>query len=129
MTVESVLGHFGKRCRLHDAGICEHDVEVALLSRDLAKKAIQLIESANISADCGDVTTDAFHRCIERIATPSRDEDVSAAGNELLRCRKTDPAAAAGDESNLAFEPIHECPLFRCQIAHFDCARLGHHVV
>lgn len=57
--------------------------------------------------DAGHIGSDLLYRLIQIRLTVSRDEDVCAFVDKLLRRRKTDAASAARNERNFSFELMY----------------------
>src|SRR5208282_4349601 len=99
-----------------DAGIREHNVELALLPLDLCEQAIEVSEPGHVALNAGDLAADLFLRHVEFCRAASCNKHIRAFCNESLRRRQTDAAIAAGDECHLAFEFSTHCDrsLFGC---------------
>ncbi len=89
---------------LRNAGIGEHNIELALLPLDLREEAIKIAKVRHVSLYAGHISSDFLDRRSQfRITAPGY-EDVRAFFHKLLRRRKTDAAIAASNERDLSFK-------------------------
>src|SRR5258707_436198 len=69
-------------CR--EAGICEHDIELALVPLDLREQAIKIVELRHVAFYGGHIFSDLFYGRVEFLLTTSGYEDVCAFVHELF---------------------------------------------
>src|SRR6266478_9539563 len=92
---------------LRNAGIGEHNIELALLPLDLREEAIKIAQVRHVSLYAGHVCTDLLYRSSQLPITATRYEHVRAFVHELLRRRKTNAAIATGNQCNFSFKLGH----------------------
>src|SRR4029077_12223272 len=81
------LGDLAQAGELRATGICEHDIELALLPLDLREEAIEIVKVRHVSLDAGDISSDLFYRPSQLGLAAPGDEDVGALADKLL-CRR-----------------------------------------
>jgi len=91
-----------ERHRLYQPGAGDDDVEPALLRFDRREETIEIVQVGQIALYCGHLLADCRDRLVELGLPSAGDERVAAFGHEPLRGRQADPAAAAGDDRDLA---------------------------
>src|SRR5262245_28942580 len=113
----SYLAEWGK---LRDAGIREHDIELALLPLDLGEEAIEVAEVTHVSLDAGHIASDLLDRRRRLGLTAPGDEDVGAFLHELLRRGQANAAIATRNECDFSFKLAHVV-LLGCQARALRC--------
>jgi hypothetical protein len=87
------------------ACVGENNIEAAFLLLDLGEEAVEVLEIGGISADGLELgSADSSNGFIELRLTAAGDVDESPLLDEFLCRGQPDSRAAAGDESDLAFQ-------------------------
>jgi len=73
-----LLGDFAQDGKLGSTGIGEHNIELALLPRDLREETIKVTNVRHVSLDAGDIASDSCDRCSQLRLTAPHDENVRA---------------------------------------------------
>lgn len=120
-----LLGDLAERGILCNTGIREHDIELAFLPLDLREEAIQIAKIRHVSLYPGDISPDFLYRRRQLCIAAPAYVDVRAFVHKLLRCRKTDAAIAARDQSRFA-RKSHVLPLcFNVDYCYNPVRRIG----
>ena len=97
----------GECARLGDAGVGEHDVELAEVGFEAARELVHVGGDAHVGADADRVRPERGGRFGDALVVLAGDGDACAVLDEQLGRRAADAGGAAGDESGLAFESLH----------------------
>ncbi|MGY4409170.1 hypothetical protein ACVWW4_000906 [Bradyrhizobium sp. LB7.1] len=106
-----LLRDVAQRHLLGDAGIGHDHVHLALRASDGVRNAVEIRKAGCVGLDRGDVAADELHRLVERFPATAEDERVRAFLHEPLGDGKPDPAVAAADHCDLAFQSRHDTSL------------------
>src|SRR5262249_42673109 len=82
--IENLLGDGAQGAVPRNARIRKDDIEFALVSVDLSKQAIKIIEFRNVSLYSGDISADFAYRRVQLRLPASRDERVGAFPHKTL---------------------------------------------
>src|SRR4029077_14492476 len=86
---------------------CAHDDRFDL--GDGLVKTIKVGEVGSVSLNSGNVGGDGIHGLVEFLLAAARDEAIGALFDEKFCRSQANPFCAAGDDSDLAFEPFRHC--------------------
>src|SRR4029077_14972911 len=101
--IEELLGDRAEPRIFRHAGIREHNIELALLTLDLRKQAIQIVELRHVALHSGYVLADLLDGRSQLITTPPGYEDISTLVHEPLRRRQANATIAAGYQRDFSF--------------------------
>src|SRR5262245_14332963 len=85
-------------------GVCEYDIQPALLIFDLRDQAIEIRQVRHIALNGGHVFPDLPDRCIQLRLTAASDKDIRAFLYELFHRGKADAAIASGYKCDFSFK-------------------------
>src|SRR5262245_53060062 len=105
--IKVLLSDLAQRGKLRNSGVCEHDIELALLPLDLSEETIKIAEVRHVSLDAGHISSDLLDRRSQLRLTAPRDEDVRAFMHKLLRGRQANAAAAASNNCDFSLKLTH----------------------
>src|SRR5229473_5631381 len=108
-----LFGDGPKGNKFADAGVGENNIDSAFHLGNSLVETIKVGQFGNVSLNAGNVAADCLHGLVEFFLAAARDEDKGALFDEKLCRGESNSFCAAGDNSDLTFEPFRHCfPLF-----------------
>src|ERR1700730_1613543 len=108
-----LFGDGSKGNKFANAGVGEDNIDSPLHLRDGLVKTIKVGHFGNVSLNAENVAADCLHGLVEFFLAAARDKDIRTLFDEELCRSYPNPFCAAGDDSDLTFEPFRHCfPLF-----------------
>ena len=95
--VKKLFGYRAERRKLRNTGICEQDIEPALIAYDLSEQPVEIAQIRYISLDAGHIVADFGHRRGQLGIAAPRCEYVCAFDHKKFRGGESDAGAASGD--------------------------------
>src|SRR5712671_662556 len=108
-----LFGDGPKRNKFANAGVGENNIDSSLHLSDGPVETIKVSQFGNVSLNSRNVAADCLHGLVEFFLAAARDEDIRTLFDKKLCRSQPNPFCAAGDDSDLTFEPFRHCfPLF-----------------
>src|SRR6266849_3890911 len=103
--VEMLFGDGPKGNKFANPGVGENNIYSPLHLRDRLVKTIEVSQLGNVSLNSRNVGADGLHGLVKFLRATTRDEHIRTLFDEKLCRSQSNPFCAAGDDSDLAFEP------------------------
>src|SRR5258708_23482328 len=100
-----LLGDGPKGNKFANAGVGENNIDSAFHLGNSLVKTIKVSQLGNVSLNSRNVGADCTDGLVEFLLAAARDEDIGTLFDEKLCSSQSNPFCAAGDDSDLAFEP------------------------
>src|SRR5467141_875464 len=100
-----LFGDGPKGNKFANTGVGENNIDSPLHLGDGLVKTIKVSQLGNVSLNSRNVRADCIHGLVEFLLAAARDENISTLFDEKLCRSQSNPFCAAGDDSDLAFEP------------------------
>src|SRR6267143_202762 len=100
-----LFGDGPKGNKFANTGVGENNIYSPLHLRDRLVKTIEVSQLGNVSLNARNVAADRLHGLVKFLRAAARDEDIGTLFDEKLCSSQSNPFCAAGDDSDLAFEP------------------------
>src|ERR1700738_1580390 len=108
-----LFGDGPKGNKFANAGVGENNIDSPLHLRDGLVKTIKVSQLGNVTLHSRNIGADCLHGLVEFLLAAARNEDISTLFDEKFCRSQPNPICAAGDDSDLTFEPFgHFFPLF-----------------
>src|SRR5258707_15891939 len=121
-----LFGDGPKGNKFANTGVGENNIYSPLHLRDRLVKTIEVSQLGNVSLNSRNVGADGLHGLVKFLRATTRDEHIRTLFDEKLCRSQSNPFCAAGDDSDLAFEPGgHFSPLL-LSFAEFSTLRCFH---
>src|ERR1700694_3921671 len=104
-----LFGDGPKRNKFANTSVGENNIDSPLHLSDGFVKTIKVGQSGNVSLNARNVGADCLHGLVKFLRATARDEDIGTLFDEKLCRSQSNPFCAAGDDSDLAFEPFGHC--------------------
>src|SRR6267378_3735830 len=101
-----LFGDGPKRNKFANAGIGKNNIDSLLHPSDSLVKTIKVGQFGNVPLNAGNVAADCLHGLVEFLLAAARDEDIRTLFDEKLCRSQSNSFCAAGDNSDLTFEPF-----------------------